>query len=209
MTTFLIILFAITNIYLSVIERFRNYAKMMAVQGVLLFGIALAELTKIDWLNLTFVVSETLIFKVIIVPLLMFKIINKTKIYKVHQHSLPSFYSLIFTIIGLIISVLFTQTLNNKHIDTVYFTIALFTLYSGMFMVISHRKIFSHLVGFLVVENAVFLLSLAVGNEMPIMINSAILLDIFVTVLIITIFINKIGDQTENFEVDDLTTLKH
>lgn len=208
MSSFLIIAFAISNIYLIITERFRNYARLIALQGVILFAVAFLDLHKIDIWNLIFVVAETLVFKAIIVPRLLFKIINKTKIYRVHEHALPTFFSLLFIMLGLLISIVLSYSLNNKHIDMLFFTIALFSLYTGLFLMLSHKKIFSHLVGFLVLENAVFLFSIAIGNEMPMLINAAILLDIFVSVLILSVFINKIGDKVHNFESDELAILR-
>ena len=40
----LIILYVITLIYLSIVERFRNYASIIAFQGWILLGIALLRL---------------------------------------------------------------------------------------------------------------------------------------------------------------------
>ena len=85
----------------------------------------------------------------------------------------------------------------------IYFIVAFFAVYTGMFMIISHRKIFSHLVGFLVIENAVLLLSLAIGSEMPMLINIGILLDIFVSVLILGIFVMRLKTHAS-----ELTMLK-
>jgi hydrogenase-4 component E len=52
-----------TLIYLSIAERFRNYASLIAVQGWLLLGIALLQLHTLDWVELSFIILETLIFK--------------------------------------------------------------------------------------------------------------------------------------------------
>jgi hydrogenase-4 component E len=62
--------------------------------------------------------------------------------------------------------------------------------------------------GFLVIENGVFILSLAVGNEMPMLVNIGILLDIFVSVLLLGIFANKIGDVLKEQDVSQLRNLK-
>jgi len=205
----LIVLFAVTLVYISIAERFRSYAKLIAVQGFLLFGIALIELKTIDLANLIFVSAETLIFKAIIVPYFLFRIINQTKVYKVHPKAFPAFYSLIFTIAGLFISIILSNILKNPSLDAVFMTIALFTLFTGVLLVITHKRIFSHMVGFLVIENAVFFFSLAVGSEMPMLINIGILLDIFVSVLIIGVLMNHIGSQFTDLESDNLTSLKH
>jgi len=205
----LIVIFAVTLIYISSSERFRSYAKLIAVQGVLLFGIALIELKTINLPSLIFVAAETLIFKAIIVPYFLFRIINQTKIYKVHPKSFPSFYSLLFTMAALFLSIILSNILKNPSLDAVFMTIALFTLFTGVLLIINHRRIFSHMVGFLIVENAVFFFSLAVGSEMPMLINIGILLDIFVSVLIIGVLMNRIGTQFSDLESDSLTSLKH
>jgi hydrogenase-4 component E len=65
------------------------------------------------------------------------------------------------------------------------------------------------MIGFLIIENAVFMFSMAVGKEMTMLINIGILLDVFVSVLVISILINRIGTEFNKFEVQDLTSLKH
>ncbi len=62
--------------------------------------------------------------------------------------------------------------------------------------------------GFLIIENGVFVLSLAVGTQMPMLVNIGILLDIFASVLILGIFVNKIGDVLKEQDVDQLRNLK-
>ncbi len=82
-------------------------------------------------------------------------------------------------------------------------------MFEGVLLIIGHKLIFSHMIGFLIIENAVFMLSMAVGKEMTMLINIGILLDVFVSVLVISILINRIGTEFNKFEVQDLTSLKH
>lgn len=81
--------------------------------------------------------------------------------------------------------------------------IALFSLFTGLLLIVTHRLIISHLIGFLIIENAVFIFSLAVGSEMPMLINIGILLDIFVGVLILGFFGLRLRAHT-----NELTKLK-
>jgi hydrogenase-4 component E len=81
--------------------------------------------------------------------------------------------------------------------------IALYTLFTGLLLIVTHKLIISHLVGFLIIENAVFLFSLSIGNEMPMLINIGILLDIFVGVLILGFFGLRLRPHT-----NELTRLK-
>ncbi|MDD2569924.1 MAG: hypothetical protein PHN30_07845 [Bacteroidales bacterium] len=209
MLNFLIILFAITLFYFSIAERFRTYAKLIALQGVILFGISFLELKEVNLVNFIFIATETLLFKAIIVPILLYRIINQNRVYRVHPKAVPGFYILIISMIALIVSILLSNFLNSEFVDSIYLSVALFTLFTGVILIITHRLIFSHMVGFLLMENAVFLFSMAVGNEMPMLINLGILLDIFASVLIIGVLMNRIGSRFSDLEVNNLTRLKH
>jgi hydrogenase-4 component E len=86
--------------------------------------------------------------------------------------------------------------------------VALSALFTGLYIIITRRKIITHVMGFLIIENGVFVLSLAVGSEMPMLVNTGILLDIFVSVILLGIFADKIGDVFEEQDVEQLRNLK-
>ena len=203
MMVFLIVAFAATLIYLSAAHRFRVFARFMGVQGVLIFGIAFLELNEMATANLILVVAETLLFKGIVVPFMLFYIIRRTQVFKVHSQAIPSFYILLLNAISLFVSVVIAYTLQNPFINMVFMTVALYALLSGLIIIVTHKLIISHLIGFLIIENAVFLFTIALGNEMPALINIAMLLDIFVGVLIMGFFGMRLKPDT-----GELTQLK-
>lgn len=203
MIPYLIVLFAVTLVYFASAERLIIYIRLIAIQGILLCGIALFELNEVDTVNLIFIMAETLIFKTILIPYLLKKIIERSGVTKVHRQAMPGFYLLLFSIAALLISVIISRSLINPFVNTIYITIALFTLFTGLLLIVTHRLIISHLIGFLIIENAVFIFSLAVGNRMPMLINIGILLDIFVGVLIMGFFGLKLKPNT-----NELTRLK-
>lgn len=208
MINLVLIIFAITLLYLSIAERFSRFATLIAVQGFLLFVLTLLKLGETDIPSLIFVIAETLLFKAIILPIVLRKIIRQTKISRVHDDAMPAFYTLILVLLGMAISLLLAFSLTNNRIQPVFLTVAIFTLYTGMILIIGHKRIFSHMIGFLVLENAVFLFSLAIGGEMPMLINIGILLDIFASVLILGLFLTKIGQRMNEIKTEGLTRLK-
>jgi hydrogenase-4 component E len=203
MVNYLIVLFAITLVYFSAAERLIVYFRLIAFQGLLLCGIALFELNEVNTANLIFIVSETLVFKTILIPNLLSGIIARSGISKVHRQAMPGFYLLIFSIFALLISVILSCSLINPFINTIYMVIALFTLFTGLLLIVTHRLIISHLIGFIIIENSVFIFSIAIGNKMPMLINIGILLDIFVGVLILGFFGARLKPHT-----NELTRLK-
>lgn len=203
MVIYLIVLFAITLVYFASAERLVNYIMLIGAQGILLCGIALFELNEVNTANLIFIIAETLFFKAFLIPYLLTRIIKASGVTKVHRQAMPGFYLLLLSIFALLLSVILAHSLVNPFVNTIYLTIALFTLFTGLLMIVTHQLIISHLIGFLIIENAVFIFSLAVGNEMPMLINIGILLDIFVGVLILGFFGLRLKPHT-----NELTTLK-
>jgi len=203
MIKLLIVAFAATLIYLSAAQRFRVFARLMGLQGILIFGIAFLQLKELATVNLILVVAETLVFKGVVVPLMLFFIIRRTQVFKVHSKSMPAVYILILNAMSLLVAVVVAYTLQNPYINVVFMTVAFYAILSGLLIIVTHQLIISHLIGFLIIENAVFLFTVALGNEMPMLINVVMLLDIFVGVLIMGFFGLKLKPDT-----GDLTQLK-
>lgn len=121
---------------------------------------------------------------------------------------LPNFASLVIVTLIILASSLLSMTIDNSPVYTIYFVVALSSLFTGLYIIITRRKIITQLMGFLVVENGVFILSLAVGSKMPMLVNTGILLDFFVSVLVTGIFVNKIGDVFKEPDVNHLSQLR-
>jgi hydrogenase-4 component E len=208
MINVLLIIFTMTLIFLSIANRMGSYVKTLALQGLLLFGISFIELQEINTLNLVFILFETIIFKTVAVPLFLDYVIKRNKLTREVEPFVPYFISLLVVTMIIIGSFLLSNTIDDKHLNKIYFIVALSALFTGLYIIITRRKIITHVMGFLVLENGVFILSLAVGNEMPLLVNTGILLDLFVSVFMLGIFVNKIGDILHDVNVDQLRNLK-
>ncbi len=204
----LIILYVITLINLAMVERFRNYASIITIQGWLLLGIALLRLHVLDWLELSFIILETLIFKAVIVPHILMNVIKKTNINRVKTSGTSQFNALILSFFALIVSAITTYLVADSSIHMLFFGVALFALLSGLILIVLRSRIFTHMVGFLIIENGVFLFSMAIGVEMPMLINAAIMLDILMSVLMLSMFMTKVDDKIHTDDSDSLTHVK-
>ena len=203
----LIILYVLTLIYLSIADRFRNHTTILAIQGLLLFGIAMARLHAFHPVELSFIIVETLVFKAIAIPAILMHIINKTKINRIHSAS-TQFGALAKSILALIASCAITYYMADNRTDMIFFGVALYALLSGLILIVLRKRIFAHLVGFLVIENGVFLFSMAIGVELPMLINLAIMLDILISILILGMFLRRMDNDMHTDESDALTSIK-
>lgn len=204
----LLITFLITLFYLAIANRMMTYVKVLAFQGFLLFFVVFLQLTEINTLNFVLILLETIIFKSLAVPIFLAYLLKRNKITREAEPFLPNFVSLIIITLIVIITILIANGISDVHLDKFFFVVALSTLITGLYFIASRRKIITHVMGYLVIENGVFVLSLSVGNEMPMLVNLGIMLDIFASVLILGIFLNKIGDVFKDVGVDQLSNLK-
>jgi hydrogenase-4 component E len=185
-----------------------TYINLLALQGILLFLVAFLELKNINTINLILILLETIIFKSLAVPVFLNYVLRRNHITREAEPYLPNFVSLIITTIIVVTTIILSNTMEEENLDKMFFVVALSTLFTGLYLIASRRKIITHVMGYLIIENGVFILSLAVGNEMPMLVNLGIMLDIFASVLILGIFLNKIGDVFKDIDVNQLSNLK-
>jgi hydrogenase-4 component E len=208
MTNVLLIIFIISLLYVSIANRIITYVRVLALQGFILFGVTFLQLKDIQTWNLVLILLETIVFKAVAVPVFLSYLIKRNKLSRETEPYLPHFISLIIITLIVVITVLLANSIHDTHLDKIFFIVSLSTLFTGLYFIASRKKIITHVMGYLMMENGVFVLSLAVGNEMPNMVNLGIMLDVFASVLILGIFLNKIGDVFKAVDVDQLSNLK-
>ena len=167
----------------------------------------MARLHSFHPVEMGFIIVETLVFKAIIIPAILMRVINKTKINRIHTSS-SQFGSLLMSIGALAASCTITYNMADEYTNIIFFGVALYALLSGLILIVMRKRIFAHLIGFLVIENGVFLFSMAIGVEFPILINLAIMLDILVSILILGVFLRRLDDDMHTDDSEALTSIK-
>lgn len=208
MTNTLLIILIISLIYVVGANRLYTYIAILAFQGLLLFAITLIELIEISVVNLVFILLETIVFKSIAIPLFLNYVIKRNNLTREAEPYVSNFLSVVVITAIIIGSFLLSNTIHDDNLKNMFFVVALAALFTGLYIIVSRRKIITHVMGFLIIENGVFVLSLAVGSEMPMIVNTGIMLDIFVSVLLLGIFVNRIGDVLKEHDAEQLRQLK-
>jgi hydrogenase-4 component E len=208
MNDILLIALAMSLLYMSTANRLSTYLFILVFQGIILFGVTYLTLVDVNTINLLFIMLETIVFKAVAVPWFLNYIIKRNGITRETEPYLPNFVSLAIVTLIIIITIILSNSIEENIMDKTYFVVAISTLFTGLYLIVSRKKIITHIIGYLVIENGVFVLSLAVGNEMPMLVNLGIMLDIFASVLILGVFFNKIGDFLKDPDVNLLRNLK-
>jgi len=85
---------------------------------------------------------------------------------------------------------------------------SLSTLLTGFILLITRRKALTQVVGYLVLENGIYLFGLMLVEEMPMLVETGILLDLFVGIFVMGIVINHISVAFDSMDTRHLAELK-
>jgi len=205
-----IILFGLTMLYLATTSRMVSHIRLLIVQGILLFLISISSTAHTHWLNIAFLTIETLVVKSIIIPWFLFKVLKKTHIKRDVAPNIPHFYCLVTASVIMLAGFLAANywISSVKMISPIYFGVSVATIIISLWLITIKHTIVSNVIEFITMENGIFLLSLSVSKEMPILVNLGVLLDVFIAVYILGLFINVIDKEFKDLEVSHLSELK-
>ena len=210
MSDILIILLGTSMLYVFAASRLEVYIKVLALQGLLLFLLIVADIHVINWLNLAFLVLETLVIKTVVIPLFLLRIMRRNEISREIEPYLSQFYSLMIASMIFIFgfAVMIWARRIQPDIQPLYFGVSISLIISSLVLIVTRKRIITHILCYMMLENGIFLLSLSVANEMPMLVNLGVLLDLFVGVFLLAIFFNKIQEMFDGSHIDVLTQLK-
>ncbi len=118
--------------------------------------------------------------------------------------------SLVLGGLGVMLAFAFSSTLPiptpEKHPYLV--ATSLSTVWTGMLLVVSRKKAVSQVLGFLVLENGVFVFGLLLSDFMPWMVEAGVLLDLFAAVFVMGIVIFHIHRTFSSLDTEKLSALR-
>jgi hydrogenase-4 component E len=197
-------------LYVFAVSRIEAYVKTLALQGFLLFLLVIIDIREINWLNIAFLSLETLVIKAIVIPYFLFAVIRKNEIGREVEPYISQFYSLLIGcgifIFGFVAA--FWSSTVGAQIKPLYFGISIHMIIASLFLIVNRKRIITHILCYMMLENGIFLLSISVANEMPMLVNLGVLLDLFVGIYLFVIFFNKIQQMYDGNHIDVLTELK-
>ncbi|MFA6092663.1 MAG: NADH-quinone oxidoreductase subunit K [Elusimicrobiota bacterium] len=85
---------------------------------------------------------------------------------------------------------------------------ALFTIFVGLFIMVSRRKALSQVLGYLILENGIYAFGMAFAEKQPLLVELGILLDVFMAVFVMGIAIYHISREFDHLDADRMSTLK-
>jgi hydrogenase-4 component E len=85
---------------------------------------------------------------------------------------------------------------------------ALMTFFTGLFLIIARKKALTQCLGYIILENGIYIIGVASVVEIPMLVELGVLLDASVAVLVMGVAIYHINREFDHIETDRLDTLK-
>lgn len=161
-----------------------------------------------DFMLITFVLTFWL--KVIFIPNLLHRLQTKVP-YKVEKDFFVNIPLSILICCGLFVLSWFV----GEHIEPldssgakIYFATSLAVILIGLFFMVSRKKAIGQIIGFLTMENGIFIAAVLLTLGMPMIVELGLFFDLLTAVIIMGAFIFKISDRFEHIDLNKLKNLK-
>ena len=208
------VLILFSSFILMASKRIKSYIKTFRIQSLL---IALAagimgikgsfEEGRIDILVVCLLI---VVLKVIFIP----NLLNKTYAnieYKVEKDFILNIPILILMCCALVVFTYFSLStidgINSGIINTQVVN-SVSVILIGLLFMISRKKAIGQIVGFLVIENGLYITALFSTHGMPFIVDVGIFIDVITAVMILGFMVFRINEKLESIDIDKLNNLR-
>ncbi len=182
--------------------------RAVAVQGVLL-GILPGLMHPFSW-HLVAITVVIIAVKGFVIPQLLSRAVRSAEIKREFEPFLGYVPTLLLGAIFTALSFGFAGKLPMlpEHQNYMFVQASIATLMTGFLVLTTRRKAISQVIGYLVMENGIFIFGLLLAEAMPVMVEAGALLDLLVGTFVMGIVINQISREFSSLDTSLLTSLK-
>lgn len=182
--------------------------RAVAVQGVIL-GILPGLIHPFSW-HLVGITIVIIAVKGFVIPQLLGRAVRSAEI----KREVEPFVGYVPT---LLLGALFTAVsfgfagrlpMLPEHQNYMFVPASIATLMAGFLILTTRRKVISQVIGYLVLDNGIFIFGLLLAEAMPVMVEAGALLDLLVGTFVMGIVINQINREFSSLDTSLLTSLK-
>lgn len=211
MASLVFILVVVIDLFLLASSRLGAAIRTVAIQGALLGTLPVLLLEERHSIGHVLLLAVgALAIKGVFIPWLMFRAIRETAIRREMEPILGFVPSMVLGGTGIALAFAFASRLPlpNGLAHAYLVPTALSTVWAGLLLVVSRRKAVNQVLGFLVLENGVYVFGLLLSDFMPVMVEAGVLLDLFAAVFVMGIVMFHINREFSSLDTDKLSALK-
>ncbi len=191
------------------VSRIRGVINAVALQGVLLGLSPLFVHPEIGSRGLL-LVAGTIALKGFVIPHFLAWAMREADIQHEVRPVINYMSSLLLGAAGTGLALVFASTLPlaAEHADLLVVPSSLATVWTGFLMLTTRKKAIMQVLGYLLLENGIFLFGLLLLEAMPFLVEVGVLLDVFTGVFVMGIILHHINREFASTSTEHLTGLK-
>ena len=195
------------NFFILGASRLRTVLYLVAVQGVVL---GIAPLWVEHGVRVFLLAIVTVAVKGVVIPKLLFFAMRDVTIGPEVRPTGGFITSLLLGALGTALSLWFSQTLplRDTNLGTLIVPASLATIFTGFLMLVTRVRTLSQTLGYLVLENGVFIFGLLLLEAVPALVEAGVLLDLFVAVFVMGTIMQHINRALDPVNVQHLSALR-
>ncbi|MGP0064704.1 MAG: hydrogenase [Isosphaeraceae bacterium] len=191
------------------VSRIRGVINAVAVQGIVLAILALFIQPDLR-LRVVLLVSVTIALKGYVIPNFLVHAMREADIQHEVTPVVGYMSSLLLGAIGTGLAMVFSYTLPlaEEHQHLLLVPASLSTVWTGFLLLTTRKKAIMQVLGYLLLENGIFLFGLLLLEAMPFLVEMGVLLDLFTGVFVMGIIIHHISREFASISTEHLSELK-
>lgn len=205
---FLLAVFFLTIVFLHIAKKNISVITAYGIQSSVVVIVLFGSFFETGSFALLLVAVLTCIVKVILAPIFIFQLVKKYDLKFSPGTYLKGPLTLI-VIAGLtavVNSSLFVPLMNIVPDHQKFLFLALSSLFTSLFLIINRKDALPQIVGILSLENSILMFGIFAGLEQSFGLQIGIIFDIFIWLMIATVFVSMIH---KHFGSLDVTEMKH
>ena len=205
----LAVILVLLNFWLLGASRISACIKALALQALLMNILPLLHAGPLKPWMIAMVVGSTAI-KVGLLPALLLKAVRKTGVTLEIEPIVGYTKSIMVgtAMLGLCAFASDSLKVPVEGVQQLLVPISLFTILTGAFLLVARRKALMQVLGFLVLENGVYLFGVSFAVSEPWLVQMGVMLDLLAAVFVMGIIIYHINREFDHIDIDRLSDLK-
>ncbi len=210
LTNLILVLVVLTNLKLLGSSRIGSSIRVVAAQGVVLGLLPVLAHTHELSVRFTLLAAGTIAIKGVVFPWFLFRAVREAEVTREIEPYVGYVASLLAGVVILAVSfwmctrLPMPETLASSWLAPV----AIFSIFAGLFLIVSRKRALSQVLGFLVLENGVYTFGVGLAPQSSLLVEAGVLLDVFVAVFVMGITIFHINREFDHINTDQMSQLK-
>ena len=209
MAASIVVIVLVLNFFVLGTSRLRAVINASAAQGLALGVLALLVHPRIDEETVLVAVGAAAI-KGFVIPWLLLRAMRDASIRREVEPLIGFGPSLLLCAVGTGAALVFSSTLPlaPQHQGSLLVPASLATVLTGFLVLTTRKKAINQVVGYLLLENGIYIMGLTLLEAMPFLVEIGVLLDLFVAIFVMGIIINRINREFGSLDIAHLSALK-